>query len=298
MTNPITFTKLSGSGNDFIFIDNRDGVVPDDQASTLTRSLCRHRLSVGADGIVLISRAPSDQDVSYQWRYINADGSDGEMCGNAAMCSARYALEAGIAPAHHRFLTASGVVEAWAEAGSQAVTIAMPNTGPVGDPVVLDIDGLTLEATAIQVGVPHAVIKVRDADAFADDATFDAIGRAIRQHPAFAPSGTNVNVISDLGQGRWRMRTYERGVERETLACGTGVVATSVALAVFGLATSPVAVQVSSGGLLTAEFTLDGRRGTNVRLHGSAAFIYDGVLRSGALAQDSSQKTRRNSAES
>ncbi len=285
MANPIHFTKLSGSGNDFVFIDNRTGIVAPDQASGLAKAVCRHRLSVGADGIVLINPAPPDRtDVAYAWRYINADGSDGEMCGNASMCSARFALREAIAPAHHRFLTVSGPIEAWADPDSQAVSIAMVDTGPVDAPVSLHVEGRSLIGHPVLVGVPHVVILTDDADAFADAATFDTIGRAIRHDPAFT-AGANVNVISPRADGAWRMRTYERGVERETLACGTGVVATSVVLAFLGKAKSPVRVVVSSGKTLRASFDLVEKRGVNVRLEGSATFVYDGVLDPEAIAE-------------
>ena len=225
MSEAIHFTKLSGSGNDFVFIDNRAGQIAESDASGLARAICRHRLSVGADGIVLISPPPDGRsDIAYAWRYINADGSDGEMCGNAAMCSARYALRQGIAPQHHRFMTVSGPIEAWAEPDSQQVQIAMIDTGPIGDPIDLTVGERTVTGYPIQVGVPHVVIQVEDADAFADASEFDTFGRAVRNDAAF-PVGTNVNIVSARSGGSWRMRTYERGVERETLACGTGVVA-------------------------------------------------------------------------
>jgi diaminopimelate epimerase len=283
MYSEIRFTKLSGSGNDFVFIDNREGSIPGHKGSALARSLCQHHLSVGADGIVLIGPPPAGaEDMAYSWRYINADGSDGEMCGNAAMCSARFALRHGIAPAHHQFLTASGPIEAWADADSQLVSIAMPDTGPVGDPIELAIGELTVKGWPVQVGVPHVVIPVEDADAFADSTGFHTFGKAVRHHDAF-PTGTNVNIVSPRTGGSWRMRTYERGVERETLACGTGVVATSVVLAQRGLADPPVTVAVSSGKRLQAELTLDDQRGTGVRLRGSATFVFDGILNHEAM---------------
>src|SRR4051794_19998835 len=279
----IRFTKMSGSGNDFIFIDNRSGIVNESSVSDLATTLCQHRLSVGADGIVLISEN-TDGSADYDWRYINADGSDGEMCGNASMCSARFAAREQIAPLHHTFRTASGTVEAWANDGARNVTIAMPDTGPVQASVSLTVAGLNLIATPIQVGVPHVVIRVPDADAFADGATFASIGQQIRLDAAFAPAGTNVNFVSARSDGSWRMRTYERGVERETLACGTGVVATSVVLACAGLAQSPVQVTVSSGNVLSAEFALTDSGAASVRLSGFATFVFDGELDPEALS--------------
>jgi diaminopimelate epimerase len=160
----------------------------------------------------------------------------------------------------------------------------MVDTSAVGEPLNLTAYARRVVGYPVQVGVPHVVIPVDDVDTFADAADFDAFGRAVRHDPAF-PSGTNVNIISPRTDGLWRMRTYERGVERETLACGTGVVATSVVLAVLGRAQSPVNVVVSSGKVLNASFDLVDRRGVNIRLNGNATFIYDGVLDREALAE-------------
>jgi diaminopimelate epimerase len=275
----IRFTKMSGSGNDFLVIDNRAGAVRDDEAGALTTRLSRHRLSVGADGIVLISRPnPGASDIAYRWRYINADGSDGEMCGNGAMCAARFAVRNGIAPAHHCFETPSGIVEAWASADATDTAIAIATPGPVEPESTIDVEDRMLTCTRIIVGVPHVVIQTADADAFADAETFARLGRAIRLHPAFAPAGTNVNVVSPQTNGAWRMRTYERGVEAETLACGTGAVASAIVLASRNLASSPVEIKTSGSGSLRIEFELNGTQATRVRLHGQAAVIYEGVL--------------------
>ena len=278
-TPEIRFTKMSGSGNDFLVIDNRAGVVRHEDAGALTTRLSRHRLSVGADGIVLISAPAIDKgDVAYRWRYINADGSDGEMCGNGAMCAARFAVRQGIAPEHHCFETPSGIVEAWASVDRTDAAIAISMPGQVEPERTIGVEDRTVTCTRIMVGVPHVVVQTSDVDDFADAETFARLGRTIRLHPAFAPSGTNVNVVSPLPDGVWRMRTYERGVEAETLACGTGAVASAIVLATSGLASSPVEIKTSGGGILRVEFTLNGTQATNVKLHGQAAVIYEGVL--------------------
>jgi diaminopimelate epimerase len=297
---PIRFTKMSGSGNDFIVIDNRGDVLAGVDLVALTRSVTRHRVSVGADGVVLLSNPPPGRpDLAYAWRYINADGTDGEMCGNGAMCAARFAVRAGIAEPNHRFLTQSGEVVAWADACSTDAAIALADPGPVQKPVSVGVAGRALVCSPIVVGVPHVVIRVDDADAFADAETFHRIGGALRRHYTFGSAGTNVNVVSRIDDQTWRMRTYERGVEAETLACGTGAVASAIVLASAGVCASPVAIRTSSGRDLTVEFTLQEGRVSGVRLSGDAAVIYDGVLGEDAYPdQDSSQKTRRNSAES
>jgi diaminopimelate epimerase len=277
--NSIRFTKMSGSGNDFIVIDDRAGRLHDVDVSAMTRSISRHRLSVGADGVVLISEPPAgDSTLAYAWRYINADGTDGEMCGNGAMCAARFAVRSGIAESHHRFLTESGAVEAWVDAESGVVTIAIADPGPVEAPVSVTVLDRNLECTRIMVGVPHVVIVADDADAFADAESFHAIGRALRLHPVFAPAGTNANVVSRIDDCTWRMRTYERGVEAETLACGTGAVASAIVLGAKRMAPNPVQIRTSSGRDLSVSYETSGRGTSDVRLSGHAAVIYDGVL--------------------
>ena len=296
----IPFTKMSGSGNDFVVIDDRANLLSGVDISGLARAICSHRISVGADGLVVLNDPPLDSSsLAYTWRYINADGSDGEMCGNGAMCAARFAVRSGIAAPHHHFLTVSGVVEAWAESASTEVSIAIADPGRIEAEVLVSVRESNLACTRIVVGVPHVVIIVDDADLFADANAFQAIGQELRWHDAFAPAGTNVNIVSRIAHDVWRMRTYERGVEAETLACGTGAVAAAIVLGVAGLAPVPMAIRTSGGQDLTVCCELDGGQASSVRLSGHAALIYDGVLADDALSTyDSSQNTRRNSPES
>jgi len=283
---PIPFTKMSGSGNDFVVIDNRSGIMSGLDISGFTRAVCRHRVSVGADGVVMLSEPPADDpSLAYTWRYVNADGSDGEMCGNGAMCAARFAVRAGIAEAHHRFLTPSGIVEAWADPANPSAAIAIANPERIEVPIEVPVNGRVMCCVRVVVGVPHIVIRVDDADAFADAETFREIGRALRLHDAFAPAGTNVNVVSRIDPDTWRMRTYERGVEAETLACGTGAVASAIVLGHEGLATSPTRIRTSSGRDLTVTYELNEGQATGVRLAGHAAVIYDGTLTGEAFAE-------------
>ena len=275
MNERIPFAKMSGSGNDFVVIDNRAGVIAAEAASEFTRRVCRHRLSVGADGVVLIEPA-DDPAVHFRWRYINADGTDGEMCGNGAMCGARFAYLQGIAPARCVFQTASGLVHAEVEA--DRVRLKMVDPGRVCGDIEIEAAGHALRLHAVEVGVPHVVLLTEDADAFAPGAELLRVGRAVRQHPAFAPAGTNVNVISVLGLHRLRMRTYERGVEDETLACGTGAVASAIVATKLGLVSPPVEVVTSSGRVLGVDFAWDGYFATDVRLSGEARVISTGEI--------------------
>jgi diaminopimelate epimerase len=280
----IPFAKMSGSGNDFVVIDNRDGVIPPETVGEFTRLVCRRRVSIGADGVVLIGKAlppePGEPPADFRWRYVNADGSDGELCGNGAMCGARYSYLQGIAPARCIFQTASGVVraEVSTDPACPTVRLAVVDPGPIATDLEIEAAGRALTLHTVTVGVPHAVVITEDVDAFAPEAELLPVGRAVRHHPAFAPAGTNLDVIAVLDRHRLRMRTYERGVEDETLACGTGAVASAVVGTALGLVAPPVEVVTSSGRVLAVEFTWDGARATAVTLGGEARVVVIGEI--------------------
>jgi len=279
--NGIPFANMSGSGNDFVMIDNRARLLPDTALPHFARRVCRRGVGIGADGVVTIEPLEPDQPVAdFRWRYLNADGSDGDLCGNGAMCGARFAVAAGIAPARCTFQTPSGLVEADVDPDGPLVRISIADSGPLAAPVMLDIAGNPLHLHAIRVGVPHAVAIVEDADAFADHATFAACGRAVRHHSHLQPDGANVNIIHRIAERTIRMRTYERGVEAETLACGTGAVASAiVATQELGMI-GPVTVFTSSGRPLHVAFRWDEttRCGREIQLAGEARFIARGTL--------------------
>lgn len=283
----IPFVKMSGSGNDFVVIDNRSGILPQEEIPSFTQMVCRRRLSIGADGVVLIERPNLGEDVDFRWRYINADGSEGELCGNGAMCGARFAVLNGIARDECRFLTPSGVIEAQVscDPGDPSVRIAIGDPGPVTHGIDVAVGEMPIQFSSIQVGVPHAVTFVPDPDTFflAGSGAFNAFGRAVRFDPAFAPVGTNVNVAGVRDRHTLRMRTYERGVEDETLACGTGAVASAITAASLDLVEAPVSVIVSSGRALTVDFRWDGERAHEVTLGGNAYIIVRGTIGPDAL---------------
>lgn len=275
----IPFTKMTGSGNDFVVIDHREPLLPADDIPEFVRAVCRRGVAIGADGVVLIEASDRDDiDIDFRWRYINADGTDGEMCGNGAMCGARFAVLNGIATSPTRFLTPDGIVTAEIDDPSlPQVRIAVSDPGEIRC-VPVDVEGRALDFHALRMGVPHAVAIVDDADAFADAAAFHRIGRAVRLHDAFAPAGTNVNVIHRIDARTIRMRTYERGVEAETLACGTGAVASAVVAVREGLVEPPVTVITSSGRPLSVRWTERDGRPADVWLGGEARVVATGAL--------------------
>jgi diaminopimelate epimerase len=265
----IPFFKMSGSGNDFIIIDNRTPLVPEDQLPQLIKGACRRKLSVGADGLILIEPSSS---VDFKWRFFNADGSVAEMCGNGARCAARFATLHGIAGRQMAFQTLAGIIEA--DVGEHTVKIRMTDPVDLKTGFDLDVDGKLVRVGSVNTGVPHVVMTVADIEAV----DVVAMGRRIRYHRDFAPAGTNTNFVAVEGGGRISIRTYERGVEDETLACGTGNVAAALILAHDRGLASPVTLTTRSGGLLTIHFNRQGDRFQDVFLEGDARVIYSGEL--------------------
>jgi len=267
---PVQFTKMNGTDNDSIVIDHRDRFIAVDQQAEFTRLVCRRMFSVGADGVILIEASQSDD---FSWRFYNSDGSVAEMCGNGARCAARFAYRLGIAGRRMRFATLAGIIEAEISAEEE---VRLRMTEPFGfkDNLTLELGGTTHQATCLNTGVPHTVILVDD-----DNAPVKEWGREVRFHPMFAPEGTNANFVTIHGPGEILARTYERGVEDETRACGTGAVASAIIASIKTGVASPVGVQTSGGDRLTIEFDVheDGRA-ENVYLQGPARIVYTGEL--------------------
>lgn len=270
---PIPFHKMNGCGNDFIVIDNRNGPLVSDPAD-FARRVCRRKLSVGADGLILIE--DSDR-LDFQWQFYNADGSRAEMCGNGARCAARYAHEAGIAGPSMTFQTDAGPIEA--EMRAEQVKIKMTPPSACRLDYTIDVNGGKQTVSSINTGVPHVVLEKDDLAA----GDIVALGREIRYHAAFAPAGANVNFIHHSGSPRLEVRTYERGVEDETLACGTGSVAAALVTAARRGWASPIPVTTRGGGILTIHFEHDGGVFREVYLEGDARIVYTGHIRPDAL---------------
>ncbi len=265
----IKFCKMSGSGNDFIIIDNRKQIVAENGLTQFITAVCRRKLSVGADGVILIEDSAK---ADFRWRFFNADGSRAEMCGNGARCASRFAVLNGIAATPLSFETDAGVVKA--EVNDDRVKVNMP------DPVDLKLDYVVKlgdgprTVSSVNTGVPH-VILIED---HIDQIEIVDLGREIRNHPDFAPAGTNVNFICRLNQDSIAIRTYERGVEDETLACGTGSIASALISACQLDMASPVHVQTRSGEYLTIFFNQNNDGFTDIYMQGDARIIYQGNL--------------------
>ncbi len=264
----VTFYKMSGSGNDFIIIDNRTPTLPL-EPKRFVPQVCHRRLSVGADGVLLIEKSST---ADFRMRYYNADGGEAEMCGNGGRCIARLASQLGIAGETMRMETPVGVLQA--EVRGSRVKLQMPPPHSLRLGMDITVEGTPYKIHAVNTGVPHAVLFCPDAEQI----PVTDLGRPIRHHPAFQPAGTNVDFVSVLSPTRLRLRTYERGVEEETLACGTGAVASAVVAAALGKGEPPIAVEVRSGEVLTVHFTRAGETVTNVFFEGEVRLAYQGEM--------------------
>ncbi len=235
------FTKMTGSGNDFVVFDARTVSRALIESPEVVRAICNRNNGIGADGVVLLE--PSPHFGPLLLRYFNSDGTLGELCGNATLCSTTFAVTHGLARQEAVVLdTDAGRVQARVLAGEPQIDLAPVTEVRVHESRVDLEHGETRVGFAL-AGVPHVVI-VCDA---LDDVPVEMRGRSIRQSAGFAPAGTNVNWIAPLADGRWSYRTYERGVEGETLACGTGAIAAAILLTEWGLAQAPVRLVTRSG---------------------------------------------------
>lgn len=267
---PARFLKMAGGGNDFAVFDDREQRIGDPAALAL--ALTTRGLSVGADGIILIR--PSTR-ASFRMVYHNADGSLADFCANGTRCAARFALLEGIAPAEMTIETGHAVVPAAVTAeGMVTLSVPPPTEYEPEKPLALR-DGRILRGAYLMVGVPHYVLFV-ESDLW--ELEIDALGREIRYHPEL-PHGANANFVRITGPARIEVRTWERGVEGETLACGSGVIASAVAAVLAGRAEPPLAILTRSGVTLKVELRRDGdRQVEQIRLEGDARIVYRGEL--------------------
>lgn len=274
----IPFFKMSGSGNDFIIIDNREKIVNEAGLSDMIEKVCRRKMSVGADGFILVEKS---HQVDFAWRFFNSDGKLAEMCGNGARCAARFAFLNGIAGKQMSFKTDAGIIEA--SITEQRVKLKMPDPKDIETDFIIELQKGPLSINSANTGVPHVVVVTDKLD------RVDLInqGREIRYHKTFAPAGTNANFISLQADGSIRIRTYERGVEDETLACGTGSVAGAIIMALREKIPSPAKMFTKSGVFLKVYFSENNGVFSDIYLEGDARVVYSGVMWQEAWAYSS-----------
>jgi len=262
------FTKMNGAGNDFVLIDNRSGDVHLNGDQIVL--ICDRHRGVGADGILLLEKASNQTD--FRMRYFNSDGGEAEMCGNGARCFARFANKVANAQGKISFETPAGVIAA--ELKGDLVTLQMTDPTDLRLNVTLRIGDKNRSIHFINSGVPHVVMS----DERIDDVDVRQEGAAIRHHQMFSPKGANVNFIEKRGAKQIAIRTYERGVEDETLACGTGVVAGALIFAETENSDGPIRVLVRGGNELQVGFEKTGKLFKNVTLTGPAEFVFEGTI--------------------
>ena len=271
----IPFTKMSGAGNDFIVVDNRNAIIS--KPSEFSQAVCNRRLGIGADGILLIEKS----DISdFTMKYYNADGSNAGMCGNGGRCIAKYAFDNKIVT--HETFSFEGFGHIYSVSRIDPTTYALSMKNPIC--LILnqniEFEGKILKGNYLNTGTDHSIIFLDDNPEFGSLESVDvfALGRSIRYHPVYSPKGTNVNFVSCEGSNVIKIRTYERGVEDETLACGTGSVASALLSSLKYTMVSPVSVIVQSGETLEISFERSETQFRNVILKGSATITFTGEI--------------------
>jgi diaminopimelate epimerase len=269
------FFKMNGAGNDFIIVDNRDLSLTKALDTDTIAALCDRHRGIGADGLLAVE--PAKKGADFRFRYYNADGGEAEMCGNGARCFGRFTAHLGeIVLNKVTFETIAGTLAA--EMIGDDVRIAMSEPKDLKLNTEAKVPGLDVPLHFVNTGVPHVVAFLESADALDDFDVFN-FGTAIRNHAAFAPAGTNANFAAVLTPGHISIRSFERGVEDETLACGTGMVASALIHHLLTGAPSPIKVDVEGGDTLEIGFEKTGDQSfKNVTLTGPADFVFEGEI--------------------
>ena len=276
------FTKMNGAGNDFIIVENLRGELDEQKLSKLARTLCDRRMSIGADGLMAV--VPAKGTADYGMLFFNCDGSLGEMCGNGARCICRYGYEHQLAGETQTIETTAGLVTG-ERIDAQNYRIRLPQPQNL-QYLALDVDGQKVGCMYLELGnpgIPHAVVQYPGLRA-ADERELFELGRKLRYHPAF-PKGANVNFLEKLGENRFYERTWERGVEDFTYACGTGTGASVYALAQSRQCGDHVQVEMY-GGLLIVDIVRVGKKCTDLLLTGPASLVCEGEVFEEAIPQE------------
>ncbi len=274
----IHFYKVSGAGNHFVLLDvrhaGRSGVALGLTRGAMVRALCAEGHSVGADGVLFVETSRS---ADFRLAYFNSDGREAALCGNGTRCAALYAFEHGIVPAQMRIEVGSGTIGATVGRSGVELALGEPR-GFRADVAVRTASGV-VKGDFVNTGVPHFVTMDRDWRRL----DVEALGLEIRRHPVFGRRGVNVNFVRVVSARTVDIRTYERGVEGETLACGTGAVAAAVCLAMKGFVRPPVMLRTRGGDTLRVRFKEPSKPWSPAMLHGPAQVVYEGDIELSAL---------------
>jgi diaminopimelate epimerase len=265
----ISFTKMNGAGNDFVLLDNRNLSLS--LSKEQIAKICDRHRGVGADGLLLVEPSKAGEG-DFRMRYYNSDGGEAEMCGNGARCFARFVQKIGACSDKVSFQTLAGLIRAEFDGSLVKINLSEPTGLKLRDIVKLSTGETKIHS--LNTGVPHAVLIVEDADR----AMVSTLGNEIRFHQHFSPKGTNVNFVQLLNPHTIRVRTYERGVEGETLACGTGVTASALIAHTLFQMSSPISIKVQGGDTLEVSFRREGDRFLDVHLKGPADITFEGGI--------------------
>ncbi|HKQ97235.1 MAG TPA: diaminopimelate epimerase [Candidatus Polarisedimenticolia bacterium] len=265
---PTEFFKMSAAGNDFILFDGRSDAIPSEAMPGFARQLCARALSVGADGVIVVERSTR---ADIRATFYNPDGGL-TFCGNGGRCAARLAYLQGMAPARMTVETVEGILRA--DILEQDVSFEMPSPTNLQEGVVVEAAGRSWSGTFLDTGVPHFVTLVDRPMT----GPIEPVAVELRRHRRFGAEGTNVNFVYVAEAGGISIRSYERGVEAETLACATGCTAAALALAIAGRARAPVTLRTQSGASIAVRFEGDPRRAAGVRVEGEARLVFVGHL--------------------
>jgi diaminopimelate epimerase len=265
----IPFWKMHGAGNDFVLFDDRADSFPSSDTSWLS-GIGNRQTGIGCEGIILIQNSTV---ADFRMIFFNPDGKEAEMCGNGARCAALLAKELGITSNSMTIETIAGIIKA--ELIRDLIRLETTAPSNWKTEYQLEVNGEEIICEFINTGVPHTIIEVNDLNTI----DVEVRGSAIRYHPAFAPAGTNVNFIQYTGKHNISIRTYERGVEGETGACGTGAIAGALTAVRSGKAIAPVEVSTRKGDVLTIDFDMgEGCCAENISLTGPAIHVYKGTI--------------------
>jgi len=284
----ISFTKMVASGNDFVVTEDRKQITENRSLTSISRQICDRKFGVGADGLLLLEKS---KKADIRMRIFNADGSEAEMCGNGARCLALYSARKQRTENRKQkkinIETKAGIIESVVEAGNVKIKLTDPKD--IKTDIPLKVNNRNIKVNFINTGVPHTVVFVEGIEKI----DVVSIGKSIRYHNKFAPAGTNVDFVEIINKDSIRVRTYERGVEDETLACGTGSVASALIYAVRctlrneksplcppftkgGMGDLQVNVYTKGGEILKVYFDKAGSKFYNIWLEGKASIVYEG----------------------
>ena len=270
------FWKMNGAGNDFVVLDNRDGSIDKQHYGQIALTLCHRHLSVGADGLMVVESPTAGGD--YRMAFFNSDGSMGEMCGNGARCICRYGYEMGLAGEVQRVETTAGLVIG-ERLDARRYRVRLNDPCNLRFDLPLKVDGETYSVSYVELGdpgIPHAVVPMENLRDY-DTAKLFALGRALRYHEVF-PKGANVNFYEIEGEDRLYERTYERGVEDFTYACGTGTGSVVTVLTLKGQVSGRAVAVEMAGGRLDIDVVRDGDTVTDLYLTGPTNIVCRGEI--------------------